>query len=167
MTTNIIQKSMLDKLPDRVTSNIDFTSWANALYNGTKYAEPTPDYLQRLLVRQVLEAPTPEAVFNQTGIMGLQEALPNVPGATTGPVEITDVYVTESDYTDGAPCYCIIDMVSLDSGETMKRTTGATGLQAMILRLLAFGVWPIKCKIVRLDRKDKGDKYLFTLFPVD
>jgi hypothetical protein len=69
--------------------------------------------------------------------------------------------------TEGAPCYMILDYISLDTGAKRKTTTGATQLQAQILRLIGFGIWPIRCQIKRTERKDKGGRFLFWLYPVD
>jgi hypothetical protein len=155
------------RLPEELEGLIDLNAWAESLVNGRPYKEPEPGYLARLLTMQTLEAVSPEAVFSPNDLEGLQRLIPNVPGMGTGPTEITGLYVAASDMTEGAPCYMILDLTDLETGATRKTTTGATQLQAQILRLLGFGVWPIRCQIKRTERKDRGGRYLFWLFPVD
>ncbi len=154
-------------LPAELADNLSLSKWAESLINGAPYKEPDPNYLSRLLLIQTLEATEPEQVFKPNDLDGLQKIIGNAPGAGTGPIEINGLYIAESDMSDGAPCYMILDYVSLDTGMKRKTSTGATQLQAQILRLLGLGVWPIRCQIKRTERKDKGGRFLFWLFPVD
>ena len=154
-------------LPEPLQGLLDLTGWANALVSRTPYKEPDPDYLSRTLLIATLAAETPDQVFEQAGIRKLQEAIPNVPGGTTGPVELHDLYVTGSDFGEGAPVYMVMSLRDLETGFETKYTTGATQLQAQILRLISFGVWPIRCKISRTERKDRGGRFLFWLYPPD
>lgn len=155
------------QLPTQLQGVIVLSSWANALMNHTPYDEPDPDYLSRTLLFQTLTAETADEVLTQGGIRKLQESIPNVPGASTGPVEIFGLYVTGSDFGEGAPCYMILTLRDLETGFESKYTTGATQLQAQILRLISLGVWPIRGKITRTERKDRGGRFLFWLFPPD
>lgn len=152
-------------LPDVLQGKLVLSDWADALVNHTAYREVDPDYLSRMLLVQTLEAQTPDEVFEQSGIRKLQELIPNAPGLGTGPVEIVDLYVTASDFGEGAPCYMIVDIIDETTGEAVRFSTGATQLQAQIIALLSFGTWPIKCQIKRTERKDRGGRYLFWLFP--
>lgn len=153
-------------MPAQLEGKIILSAWADSLVNGTKYAEPDPNYLSRLLVMQTLTAESLDQVFEQGGIQGLQKAIPNVPDAGTGPIMITDLYVTGSDLNEGVPCYVILTTTHMETGTIAKYTTGAQQLQAQILAALSFGHWPIPCEIKRTDRKDKSGKYLFWMFPV-
>ncbi|MGH9436821.1 MAG: hypothetical protein ACRD22_02760 [Terriglobia bacterium] len=155
------------ELPEILRGQIDLSMWANSLVNRSKYEEPDPDHLSRLLLMQTLTADTIDAVFEQGDIRKLQHSVPNVPGASTGPIEIRDLYVTGSDFKEGAPCYVILTCTDMETGAEAKYTTGAQQLQAQILRLVSLGVWPIKCKIIRTDRKDRGGLFLFWLAPAD
>lgn len=155
------------RLPEDLDGIIDLSSWAEALYNGVPYNEPDEGYLSRLLIRQTLEATSPEQVFTPNDLDGLQKLIPNVPNAGTGPIEINGLYVAKSSMDQGAPTYMILDFTDLETGAIRKTTTGATQLQAQILRLIGFGVWPIRGNIKRTERKDKGGRFLFWLFPPD
>lgn len=153
------------QLPEILRDKIILSAWANSLVNRVEYMEPDPDYLSRLLITQTLTATSLEAVFEQNQIRGLQKAIPQVPDAGTGPIEIYDLYVTSSDLNEGAPCYMILSCTHLETGEQTKYTTGSQQLQAQVLAALGHGMWPIRCNIKRLDRKDKGGKFLFWMFP--
>lgn len=152
-------------LPEKLQGKIILSDWADALVNHTAYKEVDPDYLSRMLLVQTLTAQTPEEVFEQSGIRKLQELVPNAPGLGTGVVEIADLYVTSSDFGEGAPCYMIVDIVDETTGDAIRFSTGATQLQAQIIALLSFGTWPIRCQIKRTERKDRGGRFLFWLFP--
>lgn len=154
-------------LPDEVTRIIDVQGWARSLITHEAYHEPDPDYLARLLLLQTLSAETLDDMFAQGAIKKLQEAIPNVPGAGTGPIEIYDLYVTESDFGEGAPMYLILSTRHLEYGTETKYTTGATQIQAQVMLSICKGWWPLRCQITRTDRKDKGDRYMFWLIPPD
>jgi hypothetical protein len=154
-------------LPAQLDGLIVLQEWHDSLMYRDPYSEPDPEYLSRMLLSQTLTAESADAVMAQSGIRKLQEAIPNVPGAGTGPVAITDLYVTGSDFGEGAPCYMILTAIDLETEFETKYSTGAQMLQAQVLRLLALGNWPIRCNIKRLDRKDKGGRFLFWMFPPD
>lgn len=154
-------------LPPELDGMINLRSWAEALIKRTKYHEPNPNYLSTLLLAQTLMASTPEQVFEQAGIRKLQEAIPNVPGASTGAIEIHGLYVASSDMDEGLPTYLLMDVTDLESGLEAKYSGGSGQVQAQILTLLRFGVWPIRCKITRTERKDHGGRFLFWLYPSD
>lgn len=152
---------------EQVKEVIDFTSWANALINGHEYQEPDPGRLQRLLMLRVLEARTLDEILAEVAIGKLQQMVPDVPGASTGPMEVNDLYVTASDFGEGMPCYIIAGAVSLDTGEGTRFTTGSSYLQTQFLAMLGLGHWPIRCQIKRINRKDRGGRFLFQMYPPD
>jgi hypothetical protein len=154
-------------LPDDLYGKLDLSVWAESLINRRPYTEPDPEYLSRMLLTQTLMASDVDAVFEQAGIRKLQEAIPNVPNGGTGPITIYDLYVTGSDFGEGAPCYMILSVRDMETGMESKYTTGASQLQAQILKLISLGNWPIKCQIKRTERKDRGGRFLFWLFPPD
>lgn len=150
-----------------VAQQIDFSSWANALINGTPYVEPDRDYLNKTLLLAVLTAETAQEVLSASGIGKLQQMVADAPGASTGPLEFTDLYVTGSDFGEGMPCYVIASYIRIGEGTSGKFTTGAGYLQSQLLALLNLGVWPITGQVQRIDRRDRGGRHLFQLFPVD
>lgn len=156
-----------DRLPERFFAIINPEAWVNAILYGEKYKEPDPDFISRMLAAQSIFAETPEDAFASAGVKRLQKWVPNAPDATTGPLEITDLYVAESDFETGNPSYVIVSYIHLEDGEEGKFTTGATNVQATLIGLLRNGVWPIRCQIKRGDSKDKGDRYLLFMLPPD
>jgi hypothetical protein len=154
-------------LPEELEGVVDLSGWAEALVNKRPYREPNPSYLSDLLIRQTLEATSPEMVFTPNDLDGLQKRVPDVPNASTGPIEISGLYVASSNMAEGQPTYMILDITDMETGATYKTTTGASQLQAQILRLVSFGTWPIRCQIKRTERKDRGGRFLFWLFPPD
>lgn len=147
-------------LPD-LMQIINLSSWAESLVNGAPYDEPDPTYLQRALLMQTLTAKSAEEVLNANGIRKLQESIPDLADSSTGPIEITDLYVTGSDFGEGLPTYVIFGGTDLEMRREVRYSTGATQVQASFLALLNLGVWPIRCQIKRLSRKDKGGRHLF------
>lgn len=156
-----------DLIPDAVNAIINVEAWASAIVRRTEYKEPDPDFIMRMLAIQAITAQTPEGVFRQANIHKAQEWITDAPGAGTGPIEITDLYVAASDFETGNPSYVIMSCVNLETGEEYKLTTGATNIQATLIGLLANGVWPIRVQIKRGDMKDKGGRYLLFMLPPD
>lgn len=155
------------KVPEALGAIIDIRGWAESVIVGTAYKEPNPDFVSQMLAYQTITAVTIEEAFASQGVKQLQKMLANVPEANTGNIEITDLYVAESDFETGQPTYVIVSYVSLEDGTSGKFTTGATNIQSTILALLRLGMWPIQCKIKRGETKDKGDRYLLFMLPAD
>lgn len=155
------------KWPENLATQINFPGWARAIALDEKYAEPIPGYISRMLALQSMMADTPEKVFLANNVKGLQEIIPDAPGATSGPHEIMDLYVAESDIAEGYSCYVIVEWLDLELGQVSKWTTSATNVMATLIGLLKFGQWPIRCQIKRGDSKDKSGKHLLTLLPPD
>lgn len=157
----------LSKVPEALGAVIDVRGWASAIIAGTPYKEPNPDFISRMLALQTITAESIQEAFEQSGVRGLQEIIPNVPEGTIGNIEVTDIYVAESDFETGNPTYVVVSYINLDDGSSGKFTTGATNVQATFLALLRLGMWPIKCKIKRGESKDKGDRFLLFVLPAD
>src|SRR5258708_21325688 len=83
-------------LPPELADNLNLSRWAESLANGAPYAGPDPNYLSRLLIRQTLEATSPEQVFSPNHLDGLQKVIPTVPRAGTGPNQLHAPYVASS-----------------------------------------------------------------------
>jgi len=155
------------KWPEHLTPQIDFAAWAKSLITGDKYKEPIEDYISRMLALQSMMADTPEQVFLANNVKGLQEILPDTPGATTGPHEITDLYVASSSMEQGHSTFVIVEWLDMELGTVAKWTTSATNIQASLIGLMKFGTWPVRCQVKRGDSKDKGGRYLMFLLPPD
>ena len=157
----------MSKVPEKLGAVIDVRGWASSIIAGTPYTEPNPDFISRMLALQTITASSIQEAFEESGVRGLQKIIPNTPEATMGNIEITDLYVAESDFETGNPSYVVVSYISLDDGSSGKFTTGATNVQATILALLRLGMWPIQCKIKRGESKDKGGRFLLFVLPAD
>lgn len=155
------------KIPAALNQIIDVQGWASAVLTGTDYNEPDPTFISRMIAYQTISAATVEDVFAQAKVRKIQQMIPDTPGATTGPIEITDLYVATSDFETGNPSYVIITATNLESGEEWKGTTGATNVQATLIGLMIHGMWPIQCQIKRGDSKDRGGRFLLFVLPPD
>lgn len=153
--------------PEHLSQQIDFPGWVRAVVLSEDYKEPIPGYISKMLAIEAILAPTPEEVYKASGVKGLQEIIPDVPGATTGPREIIDVYVAESDIETGYSCFIIVEWIDLELGRKSKFTTSATNVMSTMIGLLKFGQWPIRCQIKRGDSKDKSGKHLLIMLPPD
>jgi len=155
------------ELPGDLADKIDAASWLNSILTRAQYIEPDSDYLARAMLIQTLSGATVEDIFAESGLLKLQDEIQNFAGATSGPVEICDLYVTGSDFGEGMPCYMILDVRDMETGEVRRFSTGASGLQTQVFGMIVVGNWPIQCQIVRIASKDKGGRHLLKLFPVE
>jgi hypothetical protein len=156
-----------NSLPETFRAIINPEGWVNAILYRDKYTEPDPEFISRMLAAQSIMADTIEEAWGTGLVFKLQEWLIDRPGETTGPIEITDLYVASSDYETGNPCFVLVSFVHLETGDVGKFSTGATNVQATLIGLLRNGVWPIKCQVKRGDSKDKGGHYLLHMLPPD
>jgi hypothetical protein len=165
--TGWLDKFDTSRVPEALGAMIDIRAWASSLITGTPYTEPDPEFITKMLAYNTITAETIEEAFQSQNVNQLQKMLANVPEASTGNIEITDLYVAPSDFETGNPTYVIVTYLHLEDGYVGKFTTGATNVQSTILALLRLGMWPIRCRIVRGQTKDKGDHYLLFVLPVD
>lgn len=154
-------------LPPELAGQFTVQGWFTALVKKEKYTEVNPDYMAERMLMLTLFSATPADVLKPKDLKGLQDIVPNVPFAETGPITITDLYVAASDQEDGNTCYMLLTYMSDDTGVETTTTTGATHLQAQALTMLAMGEWPIRCNIRRGNRADRGGRYMFAMVPVE
>lgn len=154
-------------LPDELSGLVDIKGWINSMLKGVEYTEPNPDYMAQRMMMLTLLSETPEELLTPNSITGLQDLVPNAPGACTGPIQITEIYVAASDQKDGNKTFVVLSYINFETGAEVTTTTGATQVQLQLLGLLAMGVWPIQVNIKRTERQDKGGRYLFWVNPVD
>lgn len=172
MAPNALEKRAKDaiariKFPEEVEKYVSAEGWIRSILLGEKYREPDPDFLSRMLAAEVIFAGSIEEVFRQGMVRGLQEMLPDTAGYESEPFELDSIYVMESDYETGNPCYTVMRGTFLISGEDFITTTGATSVQAQLIALIAHNEWPIKAKFGRGDVTDKSGKHMMFLLPPD
>lgn len=154
-------------LPELMVGRIDGTSWARALVLGEKYQEPNPDFLAKRMLSLKLNATSLFSAFEDNAMEKLQEWVTDTPDAGTGPIEVYDLYVAPSTLSEGNSTFIIFDCLNLTTGEQVTVSTGATAVQGFFLKALALGIWPVRCNIKRLARKDKGGRFMLDVFPPD
>lgn len=155
------------QLPEQLRDTIDLRGWLASLVMGREYKEPDPNYLSREMALNVLLDESGELSDEPSELPHLQDLVANFAGETTGPIRITDLYVVPSSLEEGARTYMILTWVSLDDGTVTRCSGGSTPVQVRIAKMLMIGKWPIDCQIVRDQTKDKGGRFLLTVWPVD
>lgn len=169
-TITSVEQRIIDgpaPLPATLEGQLDLHAWYDTLAKGAEYADPDPNAVMRKLLLQTANAKSAEELFERTRAVGLQELIPNRPGAGSGPVDIFGLHVAASHLKGGVKCFMVLDIASRRTGESIVTTTGAQEFQMQVLGFLAFGVWPIPCQIKRMDVQDKGGRYMFRLYPLD
>lgn len=156
----------LPALPEALAGTVDLRGWIEALIFGKDYAEPDPGFLQREMALNVLLAPGEALADEIAGLDKLQDLVSDFPGATTGPIRITDLYVVPSQIEEGVNCYLILTYISHEDGLVVRCSGGSHAVQMKIIRCLMAGMWPIDCEISRTETKLKGGKHMLDVFPV-
>ena len=153
-------------LPEALEGTIDLKGWLASMVAGVEYVEPDPDYMMREMLLNTLTAPTLQEALEGSDMLKLQDVLENVPGATTGPIRITSLYVAPSDLDEGSRTYLILEWVSMEDGSVTRCSGGSVNVKSGFARYLMLGIWPIECEIARIPAKDQGGKHLIGVFPV-
>lgn len=169
-TVTSIEQLILDgpaELPDTLKGTLELQDWYYSLARGDAYKDKDPNAVMRKILLQTANAQRPEDLFERTKAVGLQGLIPNEAGRGSGPVNIDELHVSETQLKGGVPCFMVLGITSRRTGEHLITSTGAQELQMQVLGFLTFGIWPIPCQIKRLDVKDKGGRYMFRLFPLD
>lgn len=162
----LIDESQI-KMPAMLDGAVVLHDWYHSLAYRAPYQDPDPDRVMRKILLQTANATKVEDLFERSKPLGLQNMVKNEPGAGTGPVRIVDLHVAESDLKGSVPCFMVLTLESMRTGEVVITTTGAQELQMQVLGFITFSVWPIECQIKRMDVKDKGGRYMFRMYPLD
>lgn len=169
-TVTSIEQLIIDgpaPLPASLDGQLELRDWYYSLARGDAYKDKDPNAVMRKILLQTANATRPEDLFERSKAVGLQQLVPNEPGRGTGPINIDELHVSESQMKGGVPCFCVLGITSRRTGEHIITSTGAQEVQMQLCGFLAFGIWPIECQIKRIDVKDKGGRYMFRLFPLD
>lgn len=154
-------------LPPVLAGLIDLKGWLRSLTENVDYEPPNPDYMAQRMLLTTLMAPTPEALYGESELDGLQKLIPDLPGQSTGNIVIDDLYVAPSSLSEGSKTYILLTYTVQRSMLQVTTSTGASRLQSTFLGFLAMGVWPIEGQIVRSKSTDRGGRHLFAFYPVD
>lgn len=155
------------QLPPALLGTIDLNRWLASLLGKVPYEEPDPEYIARaIMLNTFMEEDLNKALLG-TDMDSLQDLVEDFPGGSTGPIQITDLYVSTSNLEDKDGTYVILTFVTLETGIVTRCTTSAQAVQIGILRHLKSGIWPITCQIARDKVTDQGGRYLLKIWPVD
>lgn len=154
-------------LPPELNGLIDVREWVKSLTTNCEYKSPNPDYMAQRMMMLTLSATSFEEAMQEVSLDGLQKLIPDAPWQGTGPIMVTELYVAPSEIPEGNKTFMLFTYMSEETGLETTTTTGATKLQLLFAFALASGEWPIRGQIKRTDRKDKGGRHLFNLYPVD
>lgn len=154
-------------LPPELDGLINVREWVKSLTTNCEYKEPNPDFMAQRMMMLTLSAGSLAEAMTEASLDGLQKLIPDVPWQGTGPITITELYVAASDIPEGNKTFMLFSYMHEETGFETTTTTGATKLQLLFAFALAEGEWPIRGQIKRTDRKDKGGRHLFNLYPVD
>lgn len=162
-----ILNGALPELPAQLAGTVNLRGWLASLLTGADYNEPDDGYLSREMGLNVLLNAESALDSDMAELPHLQDVVEDYAGATTGPIRITDLYVVPSDLSEGSKTYMILTWVNMETNETMRVSGGSTPVQFRIASQLMVGNWPIECQIVRDRTKDKGGRFLLTVWAVD
>lgn len=157
----------LPELPAALANTVNLRGWLASLLTGAEYTEPDQGFLSREMGLNVLLDDGDPLTSDVAELPHLQDIVDNYPGASTGPIRITDLYVVPSDLDEGSATYLILTWLNLETNEVMRCSGGSTPVQVRLAKCLMVGTWPIECQIVRDKSKDKGGRFLLTVWPVD
>lgn len=162
-----VVEGQMSPLPPALAETIDLRGWLKSLLTGADYSEPDPGYLSREMSLNVLLGEGTGLTSEPDELPHLQDIVDDFPGATTGPIRITDLYIVPSSLDEGSKTYMILTWVSLEDNIVTRCSGGSMPVQTRIAKQLMVGNWPIDCQIVRDKTKDKGGRFLLTVWAVD
>lgn len=155
------------ELPPALLGSIDCKAWLASLLGKVPYVEPDSDFLARqIMLNTFMEEDLNKALLGSE-MDSLQDLVEEFPGASTGPIDITELYVATSNLEDQDGTYVILGWTSMETGIFTRCTTSAMAIQIGLLRHLRSGIWPISCQIARDKVQDQGGRFLLKLWPVD
>jgi hypothetical protein len=74
-------------------------------------------------------------------------------------VKVVGVEAAPSDFTGGLPFYLIADCIDLETGESVKYTTGGVSATCQLTAAFAKGLLPWTCKLVRAEKASANGFY--------
>lgn len=164
---NQVLNGALPELPAELSGTVNLRGWIASVFTGADYTQPDPDYLSREIGLNILMGDGDILSADALELPHLQDIVEDYPGATTGPIRIQDLYVVPSDLDEGSATYMILTWTNLETNETVRCSGGSQPVQVRLIRCLMAGMWPIECQIARDKSKDKGGRFLLTVWPVD
>jgi len=121
-------------------------------------AETDPEQISREIVNRILQASTADEVLATGDVRHARELLGQ-------PILIHSIKLNESDYTDGAGIYMIVEASDPDFGESFAVSTGSSHCMAQLYRLSELGALPCKAKFTQATKPTKNGNFPMRLEP--
>jgi hypothetical protein len=123
---------------------IDLITWARSLVTGSEYPETDAEEVGVGILASILTAKSSDEALSALDLERAKAMCGNEPGGHSPVLEITGARALKSTYSEGAPCYAIIDAIVLASGERIRFTTGARAVQAVVIAHMGNGWMPFR-----------------------
>lgn len=120
--------------------------------------ETDPEQISREIVNRILQAATADEVLATGDVRHARELLGQ-------PLLIHSIKLNESDYTDGAGIYMIVECSDPDFGESFAVSTGSSHCMAQLYRLSELGALPCKAKFTQASKPTKNGNFPMRLEP--
>lgn len=132
----------LDRLPAAIREYL----------NNSGSLEPEdPEDVQRRIAERILSADTPEGVLGPQGTSSWGSMVDR-------PLVVMSFRWRESDLSEGAGAYAVVEAVDPDTGEQLVLTTGAYGVLVQLYQLWKLGALPAKL-VLKLNAKATARGY--------
>ena len=136
---------------------ISLDDWLRGILTTDEYPEEDPNDATRAMIAQILLAQSSEEALAGFDLDRAKEMCGGEPGGRSNVLEIRGARPIRSEYEQGAACYVIVDAFDLAEQQPVKFTTGARGVQAVILAHMANEWMPFKaCLEIRRERTRAG-----------
>jgi len=125
-------------------ATLDYATWLEALLTNDRLEEQDPDEVGIGVLASILLAESKEQALSALDLKRAKELAGGEPGGHSPLLVITGARGMVSSYEEGAPCYAIVQAVVKATGERIQFTTGAKGVQALILKMIGEGWMPFE-----------------------
>jgi hypothetical protein len=126
---------------------VDLRTWVRALVGVGEMPETDANTAIAGILASILTAETSEQALSALELDRAKEMCGNEPGGKSPVLLISGARPLKSTYEEGAACYALVTATVLESGETIRFTTGAVAVQAAILKHIAEGWMPFKARL--------------------
>lgn len=140
------------------TADVTPNRLAELLKDMKDRVEIDPEEISRQIIGRILGAATADEVLATGDVRGAREIL----GQT---ILIHNIKLNESDYTDGAGVYMIVECSDPDFGEAFIVSTGSAHCMAQLYRLSELGALPCKAKFAQSTKATKAGFFPMRLEP--
>ena len=138
-------------------------AWAQALLQNTEFDEAADSNPELDMVAAILAAESSQSALAVTSMRTALDLLGDKPGAHSGLLRIHGATPLRSTFDDGPPCFAVVSVEDVASGEQYKLTIGARSVQAVILAHTVRGWLPFDCILTRRLKATRAGFYPLNL----